>query len=488
MPFSSFPVLQRCSSALSLSLFLSRCCSRTNLTQVRKDLSKTLETLKTVVRRAPKRPVKVESAPLPAPKPRSYPPPIKTGEQSLLPGRQASSLDDRTNGAVSATETSAPVTGSQEETTAPFSSVLRGDRDKHANGEGNVFSYQARTIVEELPEEAEGSSSPPAPSTTPAAPTNPAAASGRASPSTSDSAAPREDRAAETAPGSSGVDGEAAAGLSTKAADTGVARPAASEAAPAGDDARRSPEAAAVAVAAAGGEAGPGRPAVSPAAAESEEADADAKQAGSAGGAAGGGGGDSIGDAPRDSLGETAAPSAPPPLKDNGTTEAKDKAAPPPPSPPPLPTARPSSAADSTTRCPPGSTATPQALQLPTTGYQFELMWRSAEGSPEARLELLRAVPPSSVAKFFRRTPIEVDLLGGVLRDLGGAFLPRKPATALRWLKSLSKACRFGMTVALLGEADGRAAAREVLTRLEAAPPAKVDPRDVDVLRKQFLV
>lgn len=44
------------------------------------------------------------------------------------------------------------------------------------------------------------------------------------------------------------------------------------------------------------------------------------------------------------------------------------------------------------------------------------------------------------------------------------------------------------MTVALLGEADGRAAAREVLTRLEAAPPAKVDPQDVDAMRKQFLL
>ena len=432
-----------------------------------------------MVRRAPKRPVKVESAPLPAPKPRGYSSPIKAGEGSARPAHQASFDGTSIAGAVSATNTGAPATGTQEETVAPYSSVLREGkvRDKHANGESNVFSYQARTTVEELPEEEpEGSPSLPAPSTTRAAPANPAA-SGRALPATSnsDSVAPREDRAAETASGSSGVVSEAAAaaaGLTTKAADTGVARPAASETAPAGDDAGRPPEAAD----AAAGEVDPDSPvAVSPAA-EPDQGDIDAKQAGNAG--RGAAGGDTVGGIPRASLGETTAP--PPPL-DGRTTEAEDKAALPPPT-----AVRPPSAAD--TRSSGSTTATPQALQLPTTGYQFELMWRSTDGSPEARLELLRAVPPSSVAKFFRRTPIEVDLLGGVLRDLGGAFLPRKPATALRWLKSLAKACRFGMTVALLGEADGRAAAREVLTRLERAPPAKVDPRDVDVLRKQFLV
>lgn len=464
----SHPVLQTLQTcpAPSLSLSLARPCP---LTQVRKDLSKTLETLKTVVRRAPKRQVKVESMPLPSQKPRGYSPPTKSDDASPRPACPASpdpAQDCTAVGAVSATDTSAPVVGSQEETVAPFSSVLQESRDKHA-GESNVYSYQARTTVEELSETAEASLHTPSP--TPAAPTT-AAASGRALPTGSNSAPPQEGRAStETASAASGMDGEAAAaaaaaGSRPKTANSDTARPAASETAPAGDDAPPSPGAAVVAAA----EAGPGRPAVSPAA-ESDRGDVDVKRASNKGSASG----DETGSASREARGETA-PS--PPL--NGTAEAKDTAAQVRPPPPPV---RPSTDARS-----PGSTT--QAIQLPTTGYQFELMWRSTDGSPQARLELLRAVPPSSVAKFFRRTPIEVDLLGEVLRDVGGAFLPRKPATALRWLKSLSKACRFGMTVALLGEADGRAAAREVLKRLEAAPPAKVDPRDVDVLRRQFLV
>eukprot|EP00752_Nemacystus_decipiens_P011197 g9950.t1 len=473
--------------------------------QVRKDLSKTLETLKTVVRRAPKRAVRVESAPLPAPKPRGYSssPPIK-GEDEGSPGpgpspgagpgpgpaHQAGLDDTAVGAAVSATNTSAPVTGSQEETVAPFSSVLRegNDRDKDANGESNVVSYQARTTVEELPEGVEEGSSLPAPSSaTSAAPAN-ATASGRALPATAPSsdpgATPQEGQAAEKASRSAGIDGEAAAaGLAAEAADTGVARPAESETVPARDDARRPPVAAAVSAAvAATGEVdtGPVRPAVSPAA-ESRQVNADAKQAGNSPGVAAVG--DSVDNVPREAPGET----APSPLINGRKEKAGDKAATPA---LPPPTVQRQSAADTRPSGSTTTTTTPQAAsQLPTTGYQFELMWRSADGSsPEARLELLRAVPPSSVAKFFRRTPIEVDLLGGVLRDLGEAFLPRKPATALRWLKSLSKACRFGMTVALLGEADGRAAAREVLARLEAAPPTKVDPRDVDALRKQFLV
>ncbi len=134
------------------------------------------------------------------------------------------------------------------------------------------------------------------------------------------------------------------------------------------------------------------------------------------------------------------------------------------------------------------SGSTSQTFQLPTTGYQFEHLWRGTEGLPEARLELLRGVPPSSVAKFFRRTPIEVDLLGGVLQNLGEAFLPKRPGTAFRWLKSLSKASRFGMTIALLGETDGHAAVREVLTRLETAPPSKVNPQEIGVMRKTYLL
>lgn len=124
----------------------------------------------------------------------------------------------------------------------------------------------------------------------------------------------------------------------------------------------------------------------------------------------------------------------------------------------------------------------------PTTGYQFEHMWRSAGGSKEARLELLRTIPPSSVPKMFRRTPLEVDLLDGILRHLEEAFLPRRPGTALRWLKNLSKVSRFGMTVALLGEGPGRKATRELLVRLERVPPEKVDPSEVETLKKLYLL
>ena len=151
------------------------------------------------------------------------------------------------------------------------------------------------------------------------------------------------------------------------------------------------------------------------------------------------------------------------------------------------------SSAPSLKRSPaPSSAAAPgsatRTQQLPTTGYQFEQMWRSTAGSLESRLELLRAIPPASVPKIFRRTPLEVDLLGGILQHLGAALLPRRPTTALRWLKSLPKASRFGMTVALLGEEDGRAAMRELLVRLEATPSVKVEPEVFGALREQYLL
>ena len=463
---------------------------------MRKDLSKTLETLKTVVRRAPKMQVKVESVPLPAPKPRGYSPPTKADDASPRAAHLAS-LDPEPEpapdgtvavGAVSATDTGAPVTGSQEETVAPFSSVLRENRekDKHANGESNVYSYQARTTVEELPEEAEAETPPPTPSPAPAAPVDAAAAaaaaaaSGPALPIASSSTASQEDSLStetRTASVCTGIDGEAA----TAEAAVSVAE-IASETTPARVDAARPREAVAtVAAAAAAVGADPGRSAATSAAESDRGGGVGPKRANNTGGAGGGAGDDNNNTVsvrvPREARGGEAASPLPP---DGRTQAEEDQAA------PSLPVRRPPSP---DARSSPGATSTQTApQQLPTTGYQFELMWRSTDGTPEDRLELLRAVPPSSVAKFFRRTPIEVDLLGGVLRGLGEAFLPRKPATALRWLKSLSRACRFGMTVALLGEADGRAAAREVLTRLEAAPPAKVDPQDVAVLREQFLV
>lgn len=474
--FNCCAVLSLCSNQTLRPCF----CSfspllQTKRMQVRKDLGKTLETLKAVARRAPKRQVKVDSAPLPAPKPRGYSPPTVEADDEVSPRpahHQASPTpapdgDGTAVGAVSATNTGAPVTG-RRETAAPFSSVLRKSNNKRTNGrESNVYSYQARTTVEELPEEAEEAPVP-APSTTPAAPANAPTSSGQGSSAASSRAAAHEGRATETAPGSSGTDDGAVEGLAADMPNTGTARAATAEATATGDDATRPPGAGVVAAVGAGGA---GRPAVSPVA-ESDPGNAGAREVSTREG----GSGDNAGGVSREARGEAAASS--PPL--GGRTEAEDRATP--------ARTRPQAVRPPTDAASSGLTAQAAASQLPTTGYQFELMWRSADGSPRARLELLRAVPPSSVAKFFRRTPIEVDLLGGVLRDLGEAFLPRKPATALRWLKSLAKASRFGMTVALLGEDDGRAAAREVLTRLEAAPPVKVDPQDVDALRKQFLV
>lgn len=428
--------------------------------QVRKDLSKTLETLKTVVRRAPKRQVKVGSVPLPAPKPRGYSPPSIPDEGGLrasLPARPDSAVDNAV-GAVSATNTNASVTGSKH-TAAPFSSVLRKSADKRANGETNVYSYQARTTVEELPEEAEVALSTPPP--TPATRTN-AVSSEQVLPPASIAPTPQEEREADAVPGSSGGIDRRSAGV-VRAVPSEITQSAA---------ALPPPNAADIA----GVETDPVRPAISTAAVSEQGfsglslVDVVGLKASKTEVASGDDSG-SVSQEPDPMEGKASSPLL------NGKTEPKKISA-------PIQTSqqvRPSTAASA-------SSATTQALQQPTSGYQFEHMWRSTDGSPEARLELLRAVPPSTIAKLFRRTPIEVDLLGGILQDLGEAFLPRRPATALRWLKSLSKSSRFGMTVALLGEAEGRAAAREVLTRLEAAPPAKVDPQDIGVLRKQFLL
>lgn len=120
---------------------------------------------------------------------------------------------------------------------------------------------------------------------------------------------------------------------------------------------------------------------------------------------------------------------------------------------------------------------------LPTTGYQFEHMWRSAVVTSDARLKLLRAIPPSSLVKIFRRTPLEVELLEGILEHLGVAFLPGRPVTALRWLKNLSKASRFGMTASLMGEGEGKRAVRELLGQLEASAQLA----EVEELRKQYM-
>lgn len=366
--------------------------------------------------------MKVESASLPAPKPRGFSSPSKNDEGALNPRATfAASPDpagDNANGAVSAINTNAPATGSKE-THAPFSSVLRESTGQRNNGESTaVQSYAARTTIEELPEEVETSASP------------------------------------TSVPCSSGsIHDGVAAGVPTAAPTLVAVREVPTEATSAA--ATRPPEADV------GSDSGP--EAVSTAA-EVEQRYVSANHASKEG-------------ASSDNAGRASQLREERSAFLQGNTQVAETSQPE----REFPQMRPSTAARAS-----GSTS--RALQLPTTGYQFEHLWRSTDGSPEARLELLRGVPPSYVAKFFRRTPIEVDLLDGVLQNLGKAFLPKRPGTALRWLKSLAKASRFGMTVALLGETDGPAAVREVLTRLEAAPPSKVDPQEIDAMRKTYLL
>ncbi|CAM9595111.1 unnamed protein product, partial [Hapterophycus canaliculatus] len=121
--------------------------------QVRKDLNKTLETLKTVMRRAPKSHVKVESVSLPAPKPHGNSAITETDRRGLAPAHPTRPYPRAGNpaSAISAINENAPAT-EDKETVAPFSSVLRSDT--RANNESNLYSYQARTTVEELTEEA----------------------------------------------------------------------------------------------------------------------------------------------------------------------------------------------------------------------------------------------------------------------------------------------------------------------------------------------
>lgn len=428
--------------------------------QVRKDLSKTLETLKAVVRRAPKRQVKVESVPLPAPKPRGYSPSSKLGEgdpRASIPASLGNAVGNVVS-AVSATNPDAAVTGSKD-TAAPFSSVLNESTKKRANGQTIIHPYQPRTTVEELPEEEEVvlSSPPPTPATS-----TYTGSSGQGTPPALFDGSPQEEREVDAVSGSSGGIDRHSVGM-VKAVPSETTHTAAAMSPP-------------IAADIAGVETDPVRPAISTVPVSQQGLsrlsveDGGANKMGKAEVVSGDGGGKSA-EEPLPTKRKASSPSL------HGKPEPKTIHA-------PIQTSQKSLLSTAAS----SSSATTQSLQQPTTGYQFEQMWRSTNGSPEARLELLRTVPPSSVTKLFRRTPIEVDLLGGILQDLRKAFLPRRPATALRWLKSLSKASRFSMTIALLGEAEGRAAAREVLTQLEAAPRAKVDPSDVDALKKQFLL
>lgn len=126
-----------------------------------------------------------------------------------------------------------------------------------------------------------------------------------------------------------------------------------------------------------------------------------------------------------------------------------------------------------------------KSSQAPVTGYQVEHMWRSASSSDE-KVKLLESIPPKSVSKMFRQTPLELELLEGILGHLNQAFLPDRPTTALRWLKSLSKASRFAMTMSLMGEGKGRGAVRELLERLRnVSQDAHVE--EIEDMRRQYL-
>ncbi|CAM9815051.1 unnamed protein product, partial [Laminaria digitata] len=429
--------------------------------EIRKDLSKTLETLKTVVRRAPKRRVKVEGMPLPASKPRGFSRPRKNDEASLPADHDPAIA--HAGGAATATSADAPATV-DEGTIAPFSSVLHGEKDGNRGSEHG--SRGARTTFEELPEEdAAPTTLPPPPepaAATPLAPCDTLAAKPIA-------ATRLEGRALGAVPSSTGIADSSTVMVATEVrAPTPIAvvegtlpdskRVAAVTRPPTAvaPDALR-PET-------------PKEKVVASSAARSESSALAgtgncAKQTGITL-RADACSGSAVAHVPGQ---ETAARSTEgkPKTKKESTPSLKRSTAP-------------SSAAS------PGTAA--RAQKLPTTGYQFEHMWRSTEGSLEARQELLRAIPPSFIPKIFRRTPLEVELLAGILRHLGAALLPRRPTTALRWLKSLPKASRFGMTVALLGEEDGRAAARELLARLEETPSVKVEPGVIDSLRGQYLL
>ena len=448
--------------------------------QIRKDLSKTLETLKTVMRRAPKRRVEVEGMPMPASKPRGFCQPRKNDEASLPANRDPAIA--HATGTATATSTDAPATA-DEGTIAPFSSVLRGK--KSGNRGGDNSSRAAGTTFEELPEEPTASPTlPPPPEVASAKPLAPC----DVLPVKPIAAARLDGQALSGMPSSTGVD--AGDGAAAPAAAVEPMSPVEIAESPAGmvtTEVRASTPMAVVESTLADSkrmEAMTRPPtAIAPDALCLEMPKEKAATSGSdrykisvvAGKCAKQASKELRASACSDPavthvLGQETASSS-----TKGKPKTKKA---------PAPSLKHSTAPSSASS--PGAVA--RAHQLPSTGYQFEHMWRSTEGSLEARLELLRAIPPSSLSKIFRRTPLEVELLSGILQNLGAALLPRRPTTALRWLKSLPKASRFGMTVALLGEEDGRAAARELLTRLEETPSVKVEPGVISALRGQYLL
>lgn len=450
--------------------------------QIRKDLSKTLETLKTVVRRAPKRRVEVEGMPLPASKPRGFYQPRKKDEASLPVNRDPPIA--HAGGAATATSADAPAT-TDGGTIAPFSSVLRGS--KGGNRGDDNGSRAPRTTFEELAEEATAP-------TTLSPPLELASAKPLAScdvlPVKPIAAIHLEGRAVGGMPSPTGVDTAKGVALAAPVVVVGPVPPVEIADSSTGlvttevgasppiaviegtlPDSKRVEAVTRPPTAVAPDALRPETPKEKVVTSSSDRSESSApvgkgaKQTSKAL-RAGARSGPAVTHVPEQ---ETASPSTKGKPKTKKVSATSHKRSP-----------APSTAAS------PGAAA--RAQQLPSTGYQFEHMWRSTEGSLEARLELLRAIPPSSISKIFRRTPLEVELLSGILQYLGAALLPRRPTTALRWLKSLPKASRFGMTVALLGEKDGRSAARELFARLEETPSVKAEPGMIDALREQYLL
>lgn len=503
--------------------------------QIRKDLNKTLETLKTVTRRAPKRRVRVENEPLPASKPRGYPSLSSADERSLAPSPSASPatpvIAGATNAAASAasaataTSTDGAFTAAAG-TVAPFASVLRKQTGGVSDGGGEGFPLAHGTTVEVLPDE--GNSEVLAASSF-ASPSSSSSLSSATAPASSvqptieqitshpvmdyrDGGTARQvdslvnvnknegdhktrgsgftaEAGGTRPPEVTGSAAEAGASPTAAAVRTTVAR--AAPPSKANDGAVARPPAPPPLAAAASVTPGPDlSPAVSVKVAEANDkgtSDAAivalssrAKHSSSTAG----GGTDSTPEVAHPAGGETATTAVKFPQGGGDNNKNSGKAQSAPVQDKRRPKKKSAARKNDIASCASGASRGKQ--QPPTSGYQFEHMWRSTDGKPEARLELLRAIPPSSISKIFRRTPIEVELLGGILEHLERAFLPGLPATALRWLKALSKGSRFGMTVSLLGEGDGRGATRELLARLEAA--ATAEPEDLEALRKQYLL
>lgn len=446
------------------------------------------------MRRAPKILVTVESEPLPAPKPHGYSPSTNTGQEDLPP-RPASWLAAATDtrGVATATSTNAPATVGKE-TMAPFSSVL-GQKLGSLSG-GIIAPPEARTTVEELPDDTGALTTPTPP---------PSLANGESkAPASSLSTAPivldhgRDCVGGDLTAGSPvQVDGNELRSvyISSEAAvsthppevtgattETVTSAPVAVPGGPKTVTKQVVTSTLLLATAAATFVAAPATP--SPILQAEDAVVTEADQLENPGGSK------DASRAPREDsdnspemahpAGEKAAALSSVKGKQESTKDsmavrkARER--------PALPPASVAVVSGGSAQTQPR-----KQHQPPTTGYQFEHMWRSTEGLLETRLELLRTIPPSSISKIFRRTPLEVELLDGILEHLERAFLPRRPATALKWLKNLSKASRFGMTLALLGEGGGRTAVRKLLLRLEVAPSAKVDSEDVQALTNIYL-